>query len=380
MKFKDLPDINFVDTNKEVVEKELLQLYTNITGRTLGKADPIRLFILCITNIVILLLNKINDTGKQNLLAYARGDNLDHIGIALGVERLHATGAVTTMKITASMARPEGIAIPKGTRFTAGDNVFFATTEPYYMSAKDMMVYVKATCTELSTKGNNYPIGAISTLVDPIPYIASVANTTISEGGADKETDNAFRERIREAPESFSCAGAEGAYEFFTKKASALINSVKVVSPKPGDVVVYPGLVSGEIAGEEILKLVEATLTDKKVRPLTDNVSVKAPTAKKYSIDLQYYIDVENTYYADTIKLRVDAAVADYVKWQSEKVGRDIIPSELIRRVMDAGAKRVNVSSPTFSVVKDGKKEEGYLVELAQCTGKTITYGGVEHE
>lgn len=376
----NLPEINFVTTDKDAVEKEIFALYTSVTGRTLTPADPIRLFLLVITNIVILLLNRINDTGKQNLLVYARGDNLDHIGIALGVERLQATGAVTTMKLTASMARPEGIAIPKGTRFTSGDGAFFALTEPYYLSATQTTISVKAVCTEASAKGNGYPIGSITTLVDPIPYIANVTNITISEGGADTETDDAFRERIREAPESFSCAGAEGAYEFFTKKASALISSVKVVSPKPGDIVVYPGLASGKIAKEEILKLVQNALTDKTVRPLTDNVSVKAPTAKNYSIDLQYYIDSDNAYYADTIKTRVDEAVTDYIKWQSAKVGRDIIPSELIRRVMEAGAKRVTVTSPIFTVVKDGQKEDGYQVELAQCTGKTITYGGVEHE
>ena len=359
----NLPEINFVTTDKEAVEKEIFALYTSVTGRTLAPADPIRLFLLVITDVVILLLNRINDTGKQNLLVYARGDNLDHIGIALGVERLQATGAVTTMKLTASMARPEGIAIPKGTRFTSGDGAFFALTEPYYLSATQTTISVKAVCTEASAKGNGYPVGSITTLVDPIPYIASVTNITISEGGADTETDDAFRERIREAPESFSCAGAEGAYEFFTKKASALISSVKVVSPKPGDIVVYPGLASGEIAKEEILKLVQNALTDKKVRPLTDNVSVKAPTAKNYSIDLQYYIDSDNAYYADTIKTRVDEAVTDYIKWQSAKVGRDIIPSELIRRVMEAGAKRVTVTSPTFAVIKDGRKEDGYQVD-----------------
>ena len=126
----NLPEINFVTTDKDTVEKEIFALYTSVTGRILTPADPIRLFLLVITNIVILLLNRINDTGKQNLLAYARGNNLDHIGIALGVERLQATGAVTTMRLTASMARPEGISIPKGTRFTSGDGALIALTEP----------------------------------------------------------------------------------------------------------------------------------------------------------------------------------------------------------------------------------------------------------
>jgi len=148
----NLPEINFVTADKEAVEKEIFALYTSVTGRKLAPADPIRLFLLAITNIVILLLNRINDTGKQNLLAYARGANLDHIGIALGVERLQATGAVTTMKLTASMARPEGIAIPKGTRFTSGDGAFFALTEPYYLSANETTIQVKAVCTEASGK------------------------------------------------------------------------------------------------------------------------------------------------------------------------------------------------------------------------------------
>ena len=47
----------------------------------------------------MLLLNKINETGKQNLLRYATGDNLDHLGALVGVERIPAKAAVTTMRI-----------------------------------------------------------------------------------------------------------------------------------------------------------------------------------------------------------------------------------------------------------------------------------------
>lgn len=50
-----------------------MDVYTAVTGRTLAKADPVRLFILVIASVVIMLLNKINYTGKQNLLKYAKG-------------------------------------------------------------------------------------------------------------------------------------------------------------------------------------------------------------------------------------------------------------------------------------------------------------------
>lgn len=40
----------------------------------------------------------------------------------------------------------------------------------------------------------------------PLPFVQSVTNTTESSGGADTETDDAYRQRIRSAPESFSVA------------------------------------------------------------------------------------------------------------------------------------------------------------------------------
>ena len=72
----NLTDITFVSSEKEKVVEYLLSTYKAVTGRTLAKADPVRLFILVIASVIILLLNKINYTGKQNLLKYAVGDNL----------------------------------------------------------------------------------------------------------------------------------------------------------------------------------------------------------------------------------------------------------------------------------------------------------------
>ena len=89
----NLPDINFVDIDAATIEAEIINEYETITGRTLQRGDPVRLFLLTITNIIILLLNRLNKTGKQNLLRYAEGDNLDHLGALLGVERIEASAA-----------------------------------------------------------------------------------------------------------------------------------------------------------------------------------------------------------------------------------------------------------------------------------------------
>lgn len=117
-------------------------------------------------------------------------------------------------------------------------------------------------------------------LVDPLPYVDSVQNATVTAGGADKESDESYRERIHEAPESFSDAGSYGAYTFFAKSANPDIADVFITSPSPGEVKIVPLMTGGEIPEEEVLKDVLEACNDKTVRPLTDQVSVQAPTVK----------------------------------------------------------------------------------------------------
>ncbi|MFD2089924.1 baseplate J/gp47 family protein [Brevibacillus brevis] len=49
--------------------------------------------------------------------------------------------------------------IPKGTRVTAGDNVFFATTADVTVTSGETKVEVKAECVSVGVIGNGYPVG-----------------------------------------------------------------------------------------------------------------------------------------------------------------------------------------------------------------------------
>lgn len=195
-------------------------------------------------------------------------------------------------------------------------------------------------------------------------------NTTLSEGGADVESDEDLRERIWIAPESYSCAGSEGAYIFHTKSASALISDVAIHSPQPGYVDVYVMLKDGSIPSTEMLNKIANRLNGKKVRPLTDTVTVKAPTTFYYDINLEYYISDDDSAQASQIIRAVNQAVDDFIKWQSEGLGRDLNPSELIKRVMAAGVKRVNVISPVFTPLDN--------FSAALVRNKTLNYEGLE--
>jgi len=227
-KLDNLADIVFVDADADEVESYVIGRYEAITGRTLAKGDPVRLFLLTIAALIVLLLNKINETGKQNLLRYATGDNLDHLGALVGVERIPAKAAVTTMRIRLSAKLQTATIIPAGTRFTAGDNVFFALDAPLVIDAGTTSADSSATCLTKGELGNGYVAGQLKTLVDPVPYVDSVANITTSEGGAEVQSDDSYREDIRLAPENFSTAGPEGAYIYHAKRASTKIADVTV--------------------------------------------------------------------------------------------------------------------------------------------------------
>ena len=122
-----------------------------------------------------------------------------------------------------------------------------------------------------------------------------ITNITASDGGADEEDDEAFRTRIQEAPEHFSVAGPAAAYTYFAKSASALIVDVAVITPKPGEVNIYPLLQKGVLPGDEVLREVRDVLKADDIRPLTDKVEVFAPVTTSYNIELSYYIDAADT-------------------------------------------------------------------------------------
>ena len=79
----DLKDIDYVDIDVEGIEDEALQELATRLNKDIYPASPERIHTLILVDLLILEREMINDTGKQTLLAYARGDYLDHIGLLM---------------------------------------------------------------------------------------------------------------------------------------------------------------------------------------------------------------------------------------------------------------------------------------------------------
>ena len=377
---KSLPDISFID-NKTIdqVRQEMVADYESFiseaTGQTvsLERSSVHRMELYAAAAQIYQAMQYIDRQGKQSILKYSYSDFLDNLASFKGVTRNPAAAATTTLRFTLSAERDTATGIPQGTRVSTAGSIYFATDMYAEIPAGSTTVDVPATCTVAGTDGNGLAIGELATIVDPIPYVASVSNTTATEGGAEIESDADLAERVFLAPGAYSTAGPEDGYIYHAKAYSPAVGDVEATSDQEAGTVDIVFIMSdGSTPGEEMIEGMEGYLQGKTIRPMTDLVRVAAPEEVQYTINLTYYINRSDSAKAVTIQAAVAQAVEDYKVWQ-RAIGRDINPSKLVAMVMEVGAKRVTMTAPTYTAVAATK--------VSALQGEAIvTYGGLEDD
>lgn len=375
---ENLPEVSFIDNiGLDNIKANLINnyqtKYEELTGVacTLEPSDPVALILYAVAVQLYQELLYADRAGKMNLIKYSYGDYLDNIAALKGVVRLPAEAAKTTVRFTLSAIQGSAVGIPEGTRVKAG-NMYFTTDDYSEVPAGSLYVDVPCTCETLGEAGNEIPIGSINALADSVPFIESVSNITESSGGAEIENDEDLSERIFLAPSGYSVAGPMDAYRYFVYECNPKAHSVVVTTPSACAVNVYVLMEDGELPTQAERADIEAYLSEDTRRPLTDTVSVLAPSTTSFDVTLTYYINRSDNSEAASIQEEVESAIDNYIDWQTTEIGRDINPSVLESLVMDAGAKRVVVTSPTFAVVGE--------TTVPVLGAKTITYGGIEDD
>lgn len=378
LELENLPEVSFIDNItlddiQEQMKKDFEERYKTITGetRTLRRAEPSALILYACSIQVFQALLYVDRAGKQDLLKYSYGEYMDNLAAIRGITRLGAKPAVTTMRFALSEPMTTVQAIPSGTRVTDGE-VYFQTDKYAEIAVGKTYTDVPCTCQTDGIVGNGIAVGLIDILVDTLPYIKSVKNTETTTGGADIESDDALAERIFLAPSGYSVAGPDDAYEYYTKKYNQSITSVKVTSPRPTEVEVRFLTGNGEIPTQTMINGLEGYLANENIRPLTDKVTVLAPEELPFDISLEYFINKSDLARAESIQNAVNAAILEYIQWQTYTIGKDVNPSELTKRIVAAGAKRVEITSPVFTKVTEDT--------VARIGSQTITYGGLEDD
>jgi len=369
------PDINFFNADSDGLVSDFVAIYEHIVGRTLRPADPVRLVFLTIAGVLIQTIESFNWAAKQNLPRFAEGKFLDSLAEVFHKvgERLAATSATTVLRFTVETG-PGSVVIPEGVgASTVGGDVVFVTTQTVSVQSGTTEVDVPAECVQAGTIGNGFMPGQICRISgDSFSGFQAVKNITETGGGSEAEDDDAYYERMRLSMEAFSTAGPAEAYEFFARTARGLVSEARATSPAPAEVVVRILLQGGEMPTQEVLDTVEAYLSDRTRRPLTDHVTICAPEAVPFDVEFTYWLSAVSSKPAEVAREDIQTAVNEYVLWQRSRIGRDINPSVLHAMVMDAGARRVEIVRPVFRALDE---------ESAAVPGNIAVHpGGIEHD
>mgnify|MGYP001091967927 FL=1 len=375
------PDIDFLETETETIISSMIALYEEMqkeAGRDNYKVrpgSPERLFISWMAAIIVQQRTLINETAKMNVPRYAaKSENEEYLDslaeIFKDTQRLPASPASAIFKFYISEAQQQSTIIPAGTRISFDGVIMFATSDVLEIKAGETSGEVEAVCTQPGTVGNGLVAGQVKEVVDLFDHYQKAENITTTSGGAEKEDNESYYERMRDSMESFSTAGPINGYIYWTKTVSPAVLDVAVTSPEACYVDVRVILRDGQEATEAVLKEIEEALNASDIRPLTDIVTVSAPETVNFSIDATFWIAQPNRESAAAIEREVRAAVENFIIWQTSKMGRDINPSYLTKLMMDAGAKRVEVRQPTFQSVAD--------IAVGKLQSKTVLNGGLE--
>ncbi|EDS13182.1 baseplate J/gp47 family protein [Anaerotruncus colihominis] len=373
-------EYQFISTDAAEIVSLLTTAYEKITGITIHPASPEHLFIRWMGNIIIQERVLNNYTGNQNIPSRAEGRNLDALGeLFLEQTRPGAKPARCTVRFEISEAQLFAVLVPAGTRVTdTGGVLIWQTEADIYVPAGETSVDAEVICQTSGTVGNGYVPGQIDTIMDLYDYCTKCVNITASDGGADMATDEEYYELMRASMDGYSCAGARGGYIYFARRVSTEIADVIANSPTPGVVKLYILMENGEPAGEEIKNAVLAACNEDTVRPLTDQVFVEDAEKIEYDISCTYYIQEGVQKSAAELKAAVNAAVKEYAAWQSARMGRDINPSYLVGLLMQTGIKRVELTAPVFTVLRDGSDRT--VPQVAALRSLDVVDGGYEDE
>lgn len=378
-KLKNLPDVSFI--NHDTLEDTMDQLkgwyedaYFNEVGEkiTLLNGDPEKLKLDAVGMLIHQVKEYIDFVGKQNLIKYATGAFLENITASLQIFRKEGTSSAATVRFQLSSPREEVYLIPAGTRCATEDDMYFTVIDNVEIEAGELYKDVKCACETVGIEGEGYLPGEINILVDALPYIESVQNIDTSAGGTDPESDDDLAERFLLAPSAFNAWGGEPYYVYHVKNCNRNIGDIVTDSPEPCITNISFIMNDGSLPDDTVIKTVQEYINNVCVREIGDVVTVKRPDSVEFEIDIKYFINESDRKNLLSIHDEVQKAVDEYIRWQTEKFGRDINPDMLLHFVMSAGAKRVVIKKPGYSVLTPG--------QIAVCQGSNCSYGGMEDD
>lgn len=359
--------VKLIEGDAQKIYKEAIEIHEAISGERLSPADEKAHIYSTIAMILGDILYGANDIAIQNYLPYAKGERLDLKSIIYGerARRNEASHAKVTMECYISEIVDRAVYIKKGTRFLHGENIFYSLEEGIINPGQ-----IKTTILAQAEKSGDIGeilAGEITQIIDRYDYYESCLNPQKVSKGGNREDDEQYRKRLEEIPESFTSAGSEGAYKFWTKKVSPLVNQVVVKTPRPNEIDIYVYGFNEEVTLEE-KEAIKEFLTDLDRLPLNDLVTIKNPTIVNVDLNIDYYLYEGEIRSVETIKMTLMQKLRDH--FTKMQIGDKLNLQDIIRIIKNEDIRRCEILSPGNLEITD--------VSLIKCDSITLNYRGVE--
>lgn len=357
----DSTELHYLTYDPNAILTEMLAAYIEAGGDPLRAGDEKEMLLQAVLQVMVQAFAGMDNALRMDTLRYAVRDYLDVYGEKRGCVRIPAAAARATVQITMSATGVETV-IEAGTAMTADGEVVYATAEDLTAGGYAQTLTAEVVCTKKGSAGNSLVSGMELQPVTAIDGATQIVCTVSAVGGQDKETDDAYRERIRTWGLASVTTGPRQQYEAAAKAVSSEIIDARAVNLDDGEVGVYV-LTASETGRAALLAAVEAALNDESVRPLTDTVTVEAAEEVPYTLNVEYSADGSST----TVTA-INAAVAAYQTWQDGTIGRAFNPDRLAALLYQAGATRV-IWGEDSVFDEDGEVEYTEIEENQYCSG-----------
>lgn len=330
----DNTELHYLTYDPEEIWKTMMLNYVEAGGDILYPGDEKEIQLRSVQTDIVQVFAAVDHALRMQTLRYAQGEYLDILGESRGCARIEAKAAKAKVTITAN-ATGKKETLEAGTAMTADGQVFYTLSDSLPLTGYNQIVTVEVIADRTGGAGNGLEKGTEMVLAITHPAIKSIVVLETAKGGTEREEDSAYRERIREFGLASITTGPKQQYESVAKSVSDQIIDACALNIGAGKVGVYI-ILSDEEKKEIILKEVLDALSEKDIRPLTDEVSVYQAIDINYTLNIQYICDEGNVAAA-----AISEAVENYKFWQDNVIGRPFNPDRLIATLYQAGASRV---------------------------------------
>lgn len=263
--------------------------FLSIKGYVPNSGETWNILMSLMTVMTSTVIDQIITNNKNTVIQYASGAYLDFIGLKLGVPRYIQTYSTVYVKLI--FTGGDSFTLYSGFEVKNEDGLsFFSTSNVIISSGQTMGTYL-FTASLPGSSYNGIPINTLTIAVSSVPQVISVANTSISAGGIDLESDTDYRIRLESQQNYLSAAGNIQTYyvqlhENFPQVLNAYIPRQPI---DPGVVQIYV-ILPGAVFSDSILK--DSIIAYFRLYgPLTDTVQVLDPSVTTINVSMTVYND-----------------------------------------------------------------------------------------